>query len=96
MALDIYNIIKRQINTEKSAREMADGKHYFEVVREADKDSVKNAIEKIFEVKVLKINILNRQGKVKRFRGREGKRKSVKIAIVTLEKGQTINFDKLG
>jgi len=92
----IYDIILRQINTEKSARELADNKYYFEVSKRADKNSVKKAVEKIFEVEVIKVNIMNRQGKVKRFRGQEGQRKSTKIAIVTVKKGQTINFDKLG
>lgn len=92
----IYDLIIRQINTEKSARELADSKYYFEVVKNANKENLKKAVEKIFEVEVLKVNIMNRQGKVKKFRGKEGQRKSIKIAIVTLKKGQTINFDKLG
>lgn len=92
----IYDVIVRQINTEKSMRELAGGKYYFEVVKDANKDKVKKAVEKAFGVKVAKVNIMNRQGKVKRFRGREGQRKSVKIAIVTLEKGEKINFDKIG
>jgi large subunit ribosomal protein L23 len=97
MALNsMYDIIIRQINTEKSARELADGKYYFEVVKNAGKDSVKSAVEKIFGVEVLKINISNRKGKVKRFKGKIGQRNSIKIAVVSLKKGQTINFDKIG
>jgi len=92
----IYDIIIRQINTEKSTRELADGKYYFEVTKDANKKNIKTAIEKIFGVEVLKVNVMNRIGKVKRFRGKEGQRKSIKIAVVSLKKGQTINFDKIG
>jgi len=97
MALNsMYDLIIRQINTEKSARELAESKYYFEVTKDADKKNIKTAVEKIFNVEVLKVNMLNRQGKVKKFRGREGQRKSMKIAIVSVKKGQTINFDKIG
>ena len=97
MALNtIYDLITRQINTEKSARELAESKYYFEVTKDANKKNLKIAVETIFGVEVLGINVLNRQGKVKKFRGKEGQRKSIKIAIVSLKKGQTINFDKIG
>jgi len=97
MALNtIYDLIIRQINTEKSARELVESKYYFEVTKDANKKNLKIAVETIFGVEVLGINVLNRQGKVKKFRGKEGQRKSIKIAIVSLKKGQTINFDKIG
>lgn len=92
----IYDIIVKHINTEKSAKDLANNKYYFEVDKRATKKDVKDAIKKIFEVEVVKVNINNRKGKVKRFRGKMGQRKSVKIAIVTVKKGQNINFDKIG
>lgn len=91
-----YDIIVKHINTEKSSRDLANDKYYFEVHRDATKNDVKSAVEKIFAVKVVKVNVNNRLGKVKGFRGRKGQRKSKRIAIVTLEKGQKINFDKIG
>ena len=56
---------------------------------------IKKSIETIFGVDVEKVNIINTEGKVKRFKGTVGKRSSVKKAIVTIKDGQEINFAKL-
>lgn len=90
-----FDIIVRTITTEKTARSAADGKFYFQVVGSATKDSVKDAIQSIFDVIVENVNIINTDGKVKRFKGTKGKRSSVKKAVVTLKKGQDINLGKL-
>lgn len=68
------------------------GKYTFEVAVSADKTSIKKAVEAIFDVKVEKVNVLNVQGKSKRFRGTIGKRSDWKKAVVTLAKGSTIDF----
>ncbi|MFC1658954.1 50S ribosomal protein L23 [Pseudomonadota bacterium] len=91
----VYDTIIRVINTEKSARDMTLGKYYFEVQPDATKGAISKAVEKIFGVKVKSVNILNIKGKVKRFRGRIGRRKNTKRAIVTLEEGQSINYSKV-
>lgn len=91
----VYDIILNVINTEKSARDLEANKYYFEVKRSATKVDVKNAVEKIFGVKVKAVNILNRDGKVKIFRRVEGRTKDTKRAIVTLEKGESINYNKV-
>ena len=91
----VYDTIIRVINTEKSAKDMTFGKYYFEVQPDATKEGIKKAVEKIFGVKVKSINIMNTKGKVKRFKGRIGKRKDTKKAIVTLEEGQSINYSKV-
>ena len=90
-----FDIIVRTLTTEKTSRSVADGKFYFEVVASANKDDVKEAIQKIFDVVVESVNIINTDGKVKRFKGTKGKRSSVKKAVVTLKKGQDINLGKL-
>jgi len=90
-----FDIIVRALNTEKTARLAADNKYYFEVVSSVTKDDVKNAIEKIFDVSVESVNIINTLGKVKHFKGTVGRRSSIKKAVVTIKKGQDINFGKL-
>jgi len=91
----IYDIIKKVTNTEKSSRDLANNKYYFEIDKQATKKDVKKAIETAFGVEVQKINIQNYLGKIKKFKGREGTRKSTKKAIVTIKEGQTINYSKL-
>jgi len=90
-----FDIIVKVLNTEKTAKDLAGGKYYFEVATSATKDDIKNAIEKIFGVDVEGVNVINTEGKVKKFKGTVGKRRSVKKAVITLKKGQDINFGKL-
>jgi large subunit ribosomal protein L23 len=90
-----YDIIIKTLTTEKTARAVAESKFFFEVVSSANKDDVKNAVEKIFDVVVKSVNIINNDGKIKKFKGNVGKRNSSKKAIVTVKKGQDINFGKL-
>ena len=87
-----YDIIRRPIITEKATAATELSKFSFEVSPCTDKIKVKKAVEAIFNVKVLQVNISNLQGKRKMFKGREGVRKGQKKAIVTLEQGQTIDF----
>jgi large subunit ribosomal protein L23 len=90
--ISYYDIIRKPIITEKATACTELGKFTFEVSPCANKIKVKNAIEAIFNVKVTQVNILNSKGKRKMFKGREGFRKGHRKAIVTLEKGQTIDF----
>ncbi len=87
-----YDLIRSPIITEKTTILSEQNKFTFHVTDYAEKSSVKSAIEKIFEVKVKKVNILNVKGKSKRFKGINGKQSDKKKAIVTLEKGYTIDF----
>ncbi|MGH7085300.1 MAG: uL23 family ribosomal protein, partial [Acetobacteraceae bacterium] len=59
---------------------------------EATKPEIKAAIEGLFGVKVVAVNTLNSKGKLKRFRGRLGRRPDVKKAFVRLAEGQNIDF----
>lgn len=87
-----YDIIRRPLITEKASFATQFSKFSFEVSPCANKSTVKKAVEAIFKVKVVQVNISNLQGKRKMFRGTEGFRRSQKKAVVTLEQGQTIDF----
>jgi len=63
----------------------------FKVRMDATKPQIKAAIEKLFKVKVTAVNTLRQQGKVKRFRGKIGRRSDYKKAIVSLAEGETID-----
>ena len=58
---------------------------------DATKPQIKNAVEKLFNVKVLAVNTLTRKGKTKRFRGIKGRQKDVKKAVVKLAEGDKID-----
>lgn len=97
MKLD--KLIIKPLITEKSMRETKDGVYVFQVAKEATKHQIKEAIEKFFKVKVLKVNVLKRPGK--RYRvGRhrqERVKKDLKKAIVKLAEGNKIEvFESLG
>ncbi|HSQ97225.1 MAG TPA: 50S ribosomal protein L23 [Rickettsiales bacterium] len=90
-----FDILKGILTTEKTSRTVVDGKYYFVVDSNANKNDIKDSIEKIFGVNVESVNIINTEGKVKKFKGIKGKRNSVKKAVVTIKKGQDINLGKL-
>ena len=81
------DVILQPVATEKAARMEDEGKYTFEVATDSNKLEIKQAIEKIFDVKVASVNTINRQGKRKRTRFGWGARKNTKRAIVTLKEG---------
>ncbi len=83
------DIIIRPIITEKSNDELGIGKYTFEVVRDATKTEIKQAVERLFEVKVKKVNTMIVQGKTKRRGVHEGKRPDWKKAIVRIDTNPT-------
>ena len=87
----MYSIILAPVITEKSTMGSENSQVTFKVTKDATKPEVKQAVEALFDVKVKAVNTLNQKGKIKRFRGRLGKRNDVKKAIVTLEEGQMID-----
>ena len=91
-ALVNFDKIKSLVYTEKSNKQIPDGKYQFNVDASCTKDEVASLVKKSFGVEVEKVNIINTKSKVKRFKGIEGKTGAFKKAIVTLKKGQTINF----
>ena len=87
----MYDTLVRPVITEKSMISSEAGKVVFIVPLSATKDSVKAAVEAIFNVKVNKVNTIKQFGKAKSFRGHIGHRSDYKKAIVTLADGQNID-----
>ncbi len=79
------DIIIAPVITEKSNDGMQEGKYTFEVNKKATKVDIANAVEKLFEVKVLKVNTVSVKGKTKRMGRYEGKTSDWKKAIVTID-----------
>ena len=86
-----YDIILSPVITEKATMASEHNQVIFKVRRDASKPQIKEAVEYLFKVKVKAVNTLNRKGKVKRFRGIQGRRAGTKNAIITLEEGHTID-----
>ena len=78
--------------TEKSTSLSEFNKVVFKVRKNANKESIKKTIEKIFKVNVIKVNIINKQSRKKITRGRKVKVLGYKKAIITLKKGQSIDL----
>lgn len=89
---DPREIIIRPIITEHSYDMMEKNTYTFEVAKDANKIEVRQAIEAIFDVTVVKVNTLNVKPKTKRVRYQEGKTRSWKKAMVTLKEGDTIEL----
>ena len=85
-------IIKRLWVTEKSMAETEAGKYTFLVAPSSNKSEVKKALKAIYNVDVMAIRIMNKQGKKKGFGRLRGKTNAIKKAIVTLKEGQTITL----
>ena len=79
------DVIIKPIMTEKSYSEIANGKYTFEVALNSSKVEIKNAVEKLFEVKVLKVNTMTVKGKEKRVGVHQGRTSDWKKAIVTID-----------
>lgn len=88
-----HDIILAPVVSEKSYDLIENNNTYtFEVDPRANKEQIRDAIEKVFEVRVLRVNTMNRKGKVKRTGWKLGKRKDVKRAVVTLAPGDSIDL----
>lgn len=89
----LYKVLLTPRVTEKSTRVGADANQYvFRVVPDANKHEVRDAVEKLFDVNVESVRIVNVKGKNKSFRMRPGKRSDWKKAYVRLQEGQVIDF----
>ena len=90
---NIYTTVLSPIISEKSNRVGEQSNQYvFEVAVTSTKKEVKSAVEKLFDVKVEKVQILNVKGKTKSFKGKAGKRTDWKKAYVKVQQGQLIDF----
>ena len=91
MIADPRDILLAPVISEKSYGLLDENKYTFLVSPDANKTQIKIAVQQVFNVKVLDVNTLNRQGKRKRAKGGFGKRKDTKRAIVTLAEGDRID-----
>ena len=86
-----YDIIVKPIITEKATVASEHNQVIFRVARNATKPQIKEAVEKLFDVKVKHVNTLVRKGKLRNFKGRRAVLSDVKNAVVTLEEGHRID-----
>ena len=87
----IYEIIRNPLVSEKSTYVSQFNYYVFKVSNKSTKHQIKQAVEKLFDVKVLSVNTLNQNGKIKKFRNISGKRPNFKKAFVKLAEGNTID-----
>jgi large subunit ribosomal protein L23 len=86
------DVVIRPIVSEKSYAGLERGAYTFLVARGANKTEIKEAVQQIWNVRVLSVNTVNRKGKVKRTRIGTGKRPDQKRAVVTLAQGDSIEI----
>ncbi len=86
------DIIIRPVVSEKSYSGLDRNTYTFLVAPGANKTEIKEAIQQIWNVRVVNVNTMNRKGKVKRTRLSEGKRPDQKRAVVKLAAGDTIEI----
>ena len=87
----VFNIIHKPISTEKSTNLNQFNQYSFVVLKNSKSSEIKEAIQRIFKVKVVKVNTSIMKGKLKTFKGSVGYKKDFKKAIVTLAEGNTID-----
>lgn len=92
MAKDPREVIIRPIITEHSYDQMENNVYTFEVAKDANKVEIRQAVEKIFSVDVVKVNTLTVKSKPKRVRYQLGETRTWKKAMVTVAEGQTIEI----
>ena len=89
---DSRDILVRPIITERSMADSEMGKYTFVVDRRANKYQIRNAVEEIFGVRVLRVNTMRMLGKRRRMGRNIGRRPNWKKAIVQLAPGQELDF----
>ena len=87
----VLGYIKRPYITEKATRLQDQGKYAFRVTKDANKVAIAQAVEQYYGVDVVSVRVMNRKPKTKRIRGKIGKTRALKKAIVTVKKGQKID-----
>jgi len=90
--MQLYEVLRRPLITEKNTGLQASNKYVFEIAKEANKPLVKQAVEKAFKVTVSDVNIVSVSGKKKRYGARIVAKPSWKKAIVTLKEGDKIQI----
>ena len=90
--MHLYKVLQHPLITEKNSVLQAQGKYAFKVAQEANKEQIKQAVEKAFKVTVTGVNVMTVAGKRRRMRGREVMSPSWKKALVTLKPGDKIEL----
>ena len=96
--MDIYHTVIRPLVTEKSSFQARQsgaergGTYSFEVHPEANKVQIRDAVEKIYGVKVLDVRTSNRPGKLRRYRFKFGRTRQIKKAIITVDRDSHIDL----
>jgi len=90
--MELHQILRRPLITEKTAGLQGEGKYAFEVDRRANKVEIKQAVEKAFNVKVTAVNVMTVPGKERRVGRRVTRTAPWKKAIVTLRPGDKIDI----
>lgn len=90
--MNLYEVVRRPLVTEKYTGLQAQGKYAFEVTRGATKPQVKQAVEKAFNVKVTSVNLMTVAGKQRRLGRRILPAHPWKKAVVTLKPGDKIEL----
>lgn len=90
--MNLYEVLRRPLITEKSTELQVADKYAFEVSKKSTKPMIAAAVELAFKVDVTAVNIINMPGKMKRFGRRQVLSQSWKKAIVTLKPGDKITF----
>jgi large subunit ribosomal protein L23 len=96
--MDLYHIVIRPVVTEKSTHQAGSGSgerggaYSFEVHPDANKAQIKDAVQKLYGVKVLSVRTSNRLGKLRRFRWRWGRTRKTKKAVVVVDRDSHIDL----
>lgn len=96
--MDLYHTVIRPLVTEKSTHQARQsskthgGSYSFEVHPDATKHQIRDAVEKIYGVKVVDVRASNKQGKLRRFRFRTGRTRKIRKAIVTVDQKSHIDL----
>ena len=89
---NLYNTVIAPIITEKATKISEKNQYVFKVKIDSNKKEIKQAIEKLFKVKIKKIKTIKIKGKTKTFKGTKGRRSDYKKAIICLDKGENLDY----
>ena len=89
---NLYNTIIAPVITEKATKISEKNQYVFKVKIDSNKKEIKQAIEKLFKVKIKNIKTIKIKGKNKIFKGTKGKRSDYKKAIICLNKGENLDY----
>ena len=89
---NLYNTIIAPVITEKATKISEKNQYVFKVKIDSNKKEIKQAIEKLFKVKIKKIKTIKIKGKSKIFKGTKGRRSDYKKAIICLNKGENLDY----